>query len=81
MIGGDIPRLTAIKMLLSVEKGGLIDFPEVSYRKVRGYRLVPHDKQGYISIDGERVPFEAFQAEVHRGLGCVLSRSGKLYGG
>ena len=34
---------------------------------------------GNISIDGERFPFEPFQAEVHRGLGTVLSRSGKLY--
>ena len=34
---------------------------------------------GNISIDGERFPFEPFQAEVHRGLGKVLSRSGTLY--
>ena len=38
-------------------------------------------EEGYISIDGERVPFEAFQAEVHRGLGTVLSRSGRVYEG
>lgn len=35
--------------------------------------------EGYISIDGERVPFEPFQVEVHKGLGMVLSRSGKIY--
>lgn len=35
--------------------------------------------EGYISIDGERVPFEPFQVEVHRGLGMVLSRTGKMY--
>lgn len=34
---------------------------------------------GYISIDGEKVPFEPFQVEVHRGLGTVLSRSGCFY--
>ncbi|KAL9094314.1 MAG: hypothetical protein Q9165_003455 [Trypethelium subeluteriae] len=38
-------------------------------------------EEGYISIDGERVPFEGFQAEVHRGLGTVLSRSGRVYEG
>lgn len=36
-----------------------------------------HD--GYISIDGERVPFEGFQVEIHRGLGTVLSRNGRTY--
>lgn len=34
---------------------------------------------GYISVDGEKMPFEAFQVEVHRGLGTVLSRSGYMY--
>jgi sphingosine kinase len=34
---------------------------------------------GYISIDGEKIPFEPFQVEVHRGLGTTLSRSGYVY--
>ena len=34
---------------------------------------------GYISVDGEKMPFEPFQVEVHRGLGTVLSRSGYVY--
>jgi len=34
---------------------------------------------GYISIDGEKIPFEPFKVEVHRGLGTTLSRSGFMY--
>jgi sphingosine kinase len=34
---------------------------------------------GYISIDGEKIPFEPFQVEVHRGLGTTLSRRGFVY--
>lgn len=34
---------------------------------------------GFISVDGEKIPFEPFQVEVHRGLGTVLSRSGYAY--
>lgn len=34
---------------------------------------------GYISVDGEKMPFEPFQVEVHRGLGTVLSKSGYVY--
>lgn len=78
-IDGDIPRLTSIKLLLEVENGGHFDQDVVRYRKVSGFRLVPRQPSGYISIDGERVPFEGFQVEVHGGLGCTLSRSGKGY--
>ena len=39
---------------------------------------MPHKREGvaeeYISIDGEKVPFEPFQAEVHEGLGTVLAK-------
>lgn len=34
---------------------------------------------GYIAVDGEKLPFEPFQLEVHRGLGTTLSKSGYLY--
>lgn len=101
-IDGTIPRLTALRMLTSVEHGALINFSEVSYRKVSGYRITPRlrepsakrkyrkkiggwlgggggQRDGYISIDGERVPFEAFQAEVVPGLGTVLSKRGPIY--
>ncbi|CBX92315.1 similar to sphingoid long chain base kinase [Plenodomus lingam JN3] len=78
-IRGDIPRLTAIQTLLSVENHTFFDLPHVDYQKVSAYRIIPkNQEQGYISIDGERVPFEGFQCEVHRGLGTVLSLSGRL---
>ena len=78
-IDADISRTNAIKCFLSVENGNFFDKADVHYQKISAYRITPHGKQGYISIDGERMPFEGFQAEVHRGLGTVLSRSGHLY--
>ena len=78
-VDGDISRVNAIKCFLSVENGNFFDIPDVNYKKISAYRITPHKKEGYISIDGERVPFEGFQAEVHRGLGTVLSRDGHLY--
>ena len=81
-IDGTIRRTTAIKLLLSVDKGTFLDMPEVLYRKISGYRIIPKgQKSGYISIDGERFPFAPFQAEVHHGLGTVLSKSGYIYEG
>lgn len=79
-IDGDIPTLTSISLLTSIESGKFYGNPNVRYRKVAGYRIIPKQEgEGYISIDGERVPFEPFQAEVHRGLGTVLSKSGHMF--
>ncbi|KAJ9143136.1 Sphingoid long chain base kinase 5 [Pleurostoma richardsiae] len=78
-IDGDISPLKSIDLLLSVENGHFFESSLVSYRKISAYRIIPRDQEdGYISIDGERVPFEPFQAEVHQGLGKVLSKRGVL---
>lgn len=78
MIDGDVSPLTAAKTMLAVESGKFFDMPTVTYKKVSAYRIIPRDQdEGYISIDGERIPFEPFQAEVHQGLGRVISKAGK----
>ncbi|KAK5996628.1 Sphingoid long chain base kinase 5 [Cladobotryum mycophilum] len=74
---GDISPVTASKILLSIESGEFYDNPNVAYKKISAYRLVPRNQEdGYISIDGEKIPFEPFQAEIHRGLGRVISKRG-----
>lgn len=76
-IDGDISPTKSIQVMTSVESGGFFDNPLVRYRKVSGYRIIPRNqKDGYISIDGERIPFEPFQAEIHPGLGRVLTVKG-----
>lgn len=40
-ISGLTKRSRSLAMLLSVADGGIIDFPEVSYRKVSAYRITP----------------------------------------
>lgn len=75
---GDISALKYVELMTSVENGGFFDNALVSYRKVAAYRFTPRNQQhGYISIDGEHVPFEPFQVEVHQGLGTVLSKAGR----
>ncbi|KAI1133567.1 sphingoid long chain base kinase-like protein [Nemania abortiva] len=75
---GDIPALKYLDLMTSVETGKFFDNSLVSYRKVVAYRFTPRDQvDGYISIDGERVPFEPFQVEVHPGLGTVISKRGR----
>ncbi|KAI5285536.1 sphinganine kinase lcb4 [Ascosphaera aggregata] len=78
-ISGDCPRRIVLNMMFALEDNTLFDMPEVGMQKVSGYRLIPRQKEGYISVDGEKLPFEPFQAEVHKGLGTTLSRSGYAY--
>lgn len=81
MLDGKLPAMHQIKLLLAVEKGAHFDQPVVEYTKVRAYRVLPRQTEGYLSIDGERLPFGAFQAEVHRGLATVISKKGDAKGG
>lgn len=78
-IDGNTSRTESLKMMSEIADGGFFDMPDVDVRKATAYRLVPREKEGYISVDGEQVPFEAFQVEIHKGLGTVLSKSGHLY--
>lgn len=77
-INGDLSPYTATKTLLAVESGKFFNLPQVNYRKISAYRIIPRDQNdGYISVDGERIPFEPFQAEIHHGLGRVLAKGGR----
>jgi sphingosine kinase len=76
-IDGTLSPITATKVLLAVETDKFFDNPHVNYRKVSAYRIIPRNQEkGCISIDGERVPFEPFQAEVQQGLGRVITKRG-----
>jgi sphingosine kinase len=77
MNDGTISALKYIDLMTSIEKGTFFDSPLITYRKVLAYRLTPKQEDGYISIDGERIPFEPFQVEIHQGLGTVLSKQGR----
>ncbi|KAI0811606.1 sphingoid long chain base kinase-like protein [Xylaria sp. FL0064] len=77
MNNGDIPIFKYAALMMSVESNKFFDNELVSYRKVSAYRFSPRDQHdGYISIDGERIPFGTFQVEIHPGLGTVISKNG-----
>ncbi|KAL6863649.1 ATP-NAD kinase-like domain-containing protein [Trichoderma novae-zelandiae] len=77
MMPANVSPMAVTKALLSVETGKFFDNPIVTYKKISAYRITPRNQpDGYISIDGERIRFEPFQAEIHRGLGRVISKRG-----
>jgi len=76
-VDGDVAAYKSIGVALSFESGHFFHHPLVRYRKISAFRIVPkNQKAGYISIDGERIPFGPFQAEIHPGLATVLSKRG-----
>lgn len=76
-VNGDLAPIPATKTLMAVESDKYFDQTHVSYKKLVAYRIIPRDqKTGYISVDGEKIAFEAFQAEIHQGLGRVISKKG-----
>ncbi|RYO96352.1 hypothetical protein DL764_007488 [Monosporascus ibericus] len=78
MNDGDIHLSKYLGLMTSIENERFFEQPLVSYRKISAYRLTPRDQaDGCISIDGERIPFEPFQVEIHPALGTVLSKNGR----
>ncbi|KAJ5093413.1 sphingosine kinase [Penicillium angulare] len=69
----------SLEAIIQLPQGKCHDLKDVEMRKVAAYRLTTWKPDGDISVDGERYPFEAFQVEVHQGLGRVLSKSANSY--
>ncbi|KAH9079548.1 ATP-NAD kinase-like domain-containing protein [Lactarius deliciosus] len=78
VIQGTLPRAEMLRNLLNgAEKGAAYWLSQAQYFKASAYRLGFLQEDGNLSIDGERFPFEGYYAEVHRGLGTVLSMKGR----
>lgn len=60
-IPGDIARTTALRILTTIENGTLLNFPEVTYRKVLAYRITPRHRPDIVK--------GRFRARVGRWLG------------
>ncbi|KAH8261999.1 hypothetical protein KR038_000112 [Drosophila bunnanda] len=75
LIRGGISRPHLLSFLYNMSSG--THLPEenneyVKVLKVRAFRLEPHDNQGIITVDGERVEFGPLQAEVLPGIARVM---------
>ncbi|KAH9957564.1 ATP-NAD kinase-like domain-containing protein [Russula dissimulans] len=76
VIQGRMSRVEMLKGLDGAEKGASYWQDNAQYFKASAYRLKPLLEHGNMSIDGERFPFQEYYAEVHRGLGTMLSMNG-----
>ncbi|KAH8586791.1 sphingosine kinase [Bisporella sp. PMI_857] len=81
LINGNIHRRSSLKMFGALKNETFFDLPTVEYRKILAYRWAPRNQRsGYISVDGESIPFEPYQAEIHKGLGTVIMKNCQIAG-
>ncbi|KAJ5717006.1 hypothetical protein N7488_002652 [Penicillium malachiteum] len=75
-IDNSVGRWRSLDLMDEIPKAKFFDRKEVNYHKALAYRLIPRYENGAISVDGEGLPFEAFQCEIHQGLATILTKSG-----
>ncbi|KAJ6465068.1 ATP-NAD kinase-like domain-containing protein [Mycena vitilis] len=71
-----VPPMSALESIKSVDgqdEGKFIRSPDCYYYKVEAYRCTPLERSGYISIDGESIPYKPFQVENHARLARIMS--------
>ncbi|KAL3421157.1 Sphingoid long chain base kinase 5 [Phlyctema vagabunda] len=81
LLDGNLSRCTLLRTFGAVKNETFFDLPAVRYRKILAYRWAPRGQSsGYLSVDGEKKPFEPYQAEVHQGLGTVITKNHQIPG-
>ncbi|KAJ7734767.1 ATP-NAD kinase-like domain-containing protein [Mycena maculata] len=65
--------LDSIKSIDGQEEGRFVRRSDCFYYKVEAYRCTPLERAGYISIDGESIPYKSFQVENHPRLARIMS--------
>lgn len=60
----EFSRIRYARSFLSVDTGGHVNHPWMTYKKVRAFTIEPLDKSGFLAVDGERIPFGPIQVYV-----------------
>jgi len=68
----NISRSQALSIFTKLDSGGHVEAREVEYAKIKAFTLEPLEKEGYISIDGEKAPFVPLVAQVHPNLFLLM---------
>tara|TARA_R110002060_G_scaffold22594_2_gene30693 strand:+ start:1189 stop:1455 length:267 start_codon:yes stop_codon:yes gene_type:complete len=81
LIDGNIHRRASLKAFGALKDDQFFEMPIVRYYKISAYRWTPKNQEsGYISVDGESIPFKPYQAEIHKGLGTVITKNYQIVG-
>lgn len=70
-----ISRAALLRLFLAMERGSHFSLgcPQLGYAAARAFRLEPLTPRGLLTVDGELVEYGPLQAQVHPGLGTLLT--------
>ncbi|XP_053462419.1 sphingosine kinase 2 isoform X2 [Nycticebus coucang] len=70
-----ISRATLLRLFLAMERGShfTLGCPQLGYAAARAFRLEPLTPRGVLTVDGEQVEYGPLQAQMHPGLGTLLT--------
>lgn len=74
-VRGGVSRASLLRLFLAMEKGGHFGLgcPQLGYATARAFRLEPLTRHGILTVDGEQVEYGPLQAQIHPGLGTLLT--------
>eukprot|EP01083_Nonionella_stella_P283430 964753_1 len=70
IVSGSLGLARNVSMLLKIETGDHVNFPECTYRKIREIVMVPNSKSWW-DLDGERLPNATTHVEVLPKAACI----------
>ncbi|XP_069919223.1 sphingosine kinase 2 isoform X2 [Oryctolagus cuniculus] len=70
-----ISRAMLLRLFLAMEHGSHFSLgcPQLGYATARAFRLEPLTPRGVLTVDGEQVEYGPLQAQIHPGLGTLLT--------
>ncbi|XP_004694312.1 PREDICTED: sphingosine kinase 2 isoform X1 [Condylura cristata] len=70
-----ISRAALLRLFLAMERGNHFSqgCPQLGYASVRAFRLEPLTPRGVLTVDGEQVEYGPLQAQLHPGLGTLIT--------
>ncbi|CAI5766098.1 sphingosine kinase 1 [Podarcis lilfordi] len=73
-----VSRLSMVKFFMAMDKGThlALNSPYLHYVPVKAFRLEPLVRKGSMTVDGELLPCEPVQGQMHRRLARVISSTG-----
>lgn len=70
-----VSRAMLLRLFLAMENGSHLSLgcPQLGYATARAFRLEPLTPRGVLTVDGEQVEYGPLQAQMHPGMGTLLT--------
>ena len=73
LMDGSHSRKNLVAMMLAIETGGHVDKKGVQQVRTRAFKIMPDRADDLMCVDGELMDGPYLEAEVHRGMACIMA--------